>query len=157
MIQVDVHDFNTHLVQKKKKSSVSRYFAIVGHTSVVGVSSSRISKCPASVMHGLDQVVDHLRWDGHPPLLEGQNNSRTSAGAFPLPGTRLSNSFQVCLFGFQSGDMEGQGRILDVVVVGEELCGVACCMGSGIVVLKNSATQCLMPEIKQQKNRRFYF
>ena len=31
--------------------------------------------------------------------------------------------------------MEGQGRILNVVV-GEELCGVACCMGSGIVVLE---------------------
>ena len=34
-------------------------------------------------------------------------------------------------------------------VVGEELCGVACCMGSGIVVLKYSAIQCLMLEIKQ--------
>ena len=72
--------------------------------------------------------------------LSARNNSRTFAGAFPLPRTLLSNSFQVCLSGFKSGDMEGQGRLLDVVV-GEELCGVECCMGSGVVVLKYSAIQ----------------
>ena len=48
--------------------------------------------------------------------------------------------------------MEGQGRILDVVV-GEELCGVACCLGSGIVVLKYSAIQRLKREIKQDTDR----
>ena len=37
------------------------------------------------------------------------------------------------------------------VVVGEELCGVACCMESGVVVLQYSALQRLMPEIKPQK------
>ena len=35
-----------------------------------GVPSSRINKCSASVRHGLDQVVNHLCWDGHPLLLE---------------------------------------------------------------------------------------
>ena len=36
-------------------------------------------------------------------------------------------------------------------VVGEELYGVVCRMGSGIVVLKYSAIQRLMPEIKEKK------
>ena len=52
------------------------------------------------------------------------------------------------MFGFKSGDIEGQGGILDIVV-GEELCGVACCMGSGIVMLQYSAIQHLMSEIQQ--------
>ena len=38
--------------------------------SVESVSSSRISNCSASLGHGLDQVVNHLRWDNHPLLLE---------------------------------------------------------------------------------------
>ena len=33
----------------------------------------------------------------------------------------------MCLFGLKSGDKENQGRTLDDVV-GEELCGVACCI-----------------------------
>ena len=59
------------------------------------------------------------------------------------------------VFGFKSGDIEGQGRILDVVV-GEDLCGIACSIGSGIVVLKYSAIQRMMLEIKQHKNVRFF-
>ena len=51
--------------------------------------------------------------------------------------------------GLRSGDKEGNGRIVDVVI-GKELCGV-CCMGSAIVVLKYSDTQCSMREIRQQK------
>ena len=35
--------------------------------------------------------------------------------------------------------------------VGEELCGVECCMGSDTVVLKYSAIQRLMHETKQKK------
>ena len=66
----------------------------------------------------------------------------------------------MCLFGLKSGDMDGQGgRSLDVVV-GEEQCGVECCRGSGVVLLKYSAVQRLMPETKQQKEKkkmRFYF
>ena len=61
----------------------------------------------------------------------------------------------MCLFGVKSADMESQGRVSDVVV-GEELCGVACCMGSGIVVWTYSAIQRLMLEIKQQKHMRFF-
>ena len=49
----------------------------------------------------------------------------------------------MCLFGVKSADMESHGRVSDVVV-GEELCGVACCMGSGTVMLKYSAKQRLM-------------
>ena len=88
--------------------------------------------------------------------LSAGNNSRTFAGAFTLPRARLSNSFQVCLLGLRSEDMEGQGRILDVVV-GEELCGVACCMGSGIVVLKYSAIQRFMAEMEKPNKQRFCF
>ena len=39
------------------------------------------------------------------------------------------------------------------VVVGEEPCGVAFCMGFGIVVLKYGAIQRLMPKIKQKKKK----
>ena len=57
-----------------------------------------------------------------------------------------------------SVEVRGHGRPgenLDVVV-GEELCDMACCMGSGIVVLKYSAIQRLMPEIKQKKKMCVY-
>ena len=80
------------------------------------------------------------------------NNSRTFSGAFTLPRTRVSNSFQVCLFRFKSGDVEDQERILDVVV-GEELCDAAWCTGSGIVVVKYSAKECLMREKKKPKTK----
>ena len=39
-------------------------------------------------------------------------------------------------------------------VVGEELFGVVCCMGSGIVMLKYGAKQHLMSEMKQQKKEK---
>ena len=58
----------------------------------------------------------------------------------------------MCLFGFKTGDMDGQGRVLGVVV-GEKLFGLACCMGSGIVMMKYSAIQRLMREIRQQKSK----
>ena len=66
-----------------------------------------------------------------------------------MPGKHLLSSLEVCLFGFMSGDMEGQGRISGIVV-GEKLRGVACCMGSGTVVLQYNAMQRLMHQIKQQ-------
>ena len=58
------------------------------------------------------------------------------------------------LFGSRSGDMEDQGIFFVVVdvIVGGELCGVACCMGSGVVGLEYSAMQRLNREIKQQNN-----
>ena len=52
---------------------------------------------------------------------------------------------------FAWGYRKGQGKNLDVVV-GEELCDVVCCKGSGDVVMKDSAVQHLMPKIKQQKS-----
>ena len=54
-----------------------------------------------------------------------------------------------------SGDKEGEGRIVDVVI-GKELCGV-CCMGSAIVVLKYSDTQRSMREIRQVYAFLFFF
>ena len=48
-------------------------------------------------------------WMTNRSCLSAWNNSRTFAGAFPLLRTRLSSSFQVCLFGFKSGNREGQG------------------------------------------------
>ena len=38
------------------------------YTSVVGVPSSRINNCPESLW--LDQIVNHVRLNGHPLLLE---------------------------------------------------------------------------------------
>ena len=63
-----------------------------------------------------------------------------------------SNLSEMCSIGFKliSGH-GGPGQNLDDVV-GEELCGVACCVGLGAFVLKYSAIQRLMPEIKQQKS-----
>ena len=40
----------------------------------------------------------------------------------------------MCLFGFKFGDIEDQGRILDIVI-GEELCGGTWCTWSGIFML----------------------
>ena len=56
----------------------------------------------------------------------------------------------MCLFGFKSGDMEGQGRIFDIII-GEVLCDVAWCLGSGIVMLKYSAIQHLTHTKKTAK------
>ena len=62
----------------------------------------------------------------------------------------------MCLIGFKFGDMEGEGSAH--IVVGDELCGVVWCMGSGVATLKYNTTQYLMPKTKQQKNNRgFYF
>ena len=107
----------------------------------------------ASLGDGHDQVVNRLRWDGHAPLLECPKQlAYIFSGLLTLPRPHLSNSFLGCLFGFESADMEGQGRMLDVVV-GEERCGVTCCKGSVMVVLKYSAIQRLTPEIKQQQQQ----
>ena len=53
----------------------------------------------------------------------------------------------VCL-GLRFWTWKARGEFFDVLV-DEGLCGVACCMGSGIVVLKYSAIQQLMLETKQ--------
>ena len=45
--------------------------------------------------------------------------------------------------------MEGQGRIFDIII-GEVLCDVAWCLGSGVVMLKESVMHRLMPKIEQQ-------
>ena len=72
-----------------------------------GVSSSRNNNCSASHRHGLDQVVDHLCWDGHPLLLEFRERL---PGRSLYPRTRLPDSFQMCSIQFQSGDMEAKGE-----------------------------------------------
>ena len=77
-----------------------------------------------------------------------RNNSCTFAGVFIASNT--SPQLVPSVFAWVSVDMAGQGRILDVVV-GEELCGVACCMRSGIVVFKYCDIQRLIRKIKQFK------
>ena len=110
------------------------------------MSSSRINNCPASLRHGLGQVENHLPWDGHHVLLKClQQLTHIWWGLENIPPTRSE-----CDCWAKSGDQEDQGRIGDVVVE-EELCGVAYCMGSGVVVLKYSVIRRLMCEIKRQK------
>ena len=84
--------------------------------------------------------------------LSARNNWRTFAGAYTLPRRCLSNSFRVCLFGFKSGDMEGQWRIWTWLLARNRVVS----RGSGIVLLKCSTTQRLMPEMKQQKKKKNY-
>ena len=57
------------------------------------------------------------------------------------------------MFGFESGRHGRLEENLDVVV-GKALCGMACCIGSGIVVLKYNAIQRLMPKLKQQQQQK---
>ena len=106
----------------------------------------------------MDWIRLSITWAGMAThsCLSAWNNSHTVAGAFTLPRTRLSNLFPVCLFGFKSGDMEGQGRIFDIII-GEELCDVAWCLGSGIVMLKYSAIQHLTHKKTQQNYVCFCF
>ena len=59
------------LFSSKKKFSHSVFCDWGTRTSVGDVSSSRINNCPASLEHGLGQVVNHLLWNGHPVLQEG--------------------------------------------------------------------------------------
>ena len=96
--------------------------------------------------------MNHLRWDGHSLLVEYLQQltqicrcvhfaSNTSVQLVPL----------LCSIGFKL--IWGLGRPGENfnVVLSEELYGVMCCMGCGIVVLKYTAIQRLMSEIKQQK------
>ena len=95
--------------------------------------SSRINNCPASLRHGLDQVVNHLRWDGHPLLLECLKQLRhICRDVHPAPNASLQLVESV----FVWVNVWGQGQ------PGENFgrcCwrgtgGAACCMGSGIVL-----------------------
>ena len=65
--------------------------------------------------------------------LSAWSNSHTFAGAFTLPWIHLSSLFQVCLFGFESGDVEGQERIL--TLLSARNCVVWCCATGGLVAL----------------------
>ena len=68
MFHVKVHHFDTLLVQEKVQSlGILRLRDT--HISRECVLQ-RINNCSASLGHGLDQVVNHLCEDGHPPLLE---------------------------------------------------------------------------------------
>ena len=49
-------------------------------------------------------MANHSSWSAW-------NNSRSFAGAFALPWTRLSSSSRTCSTGFKSGDIKGRGRI----------------------------------------------
>ena len=62
----------------------------------------------------------------------------------------------MCSTGFKYGGHGRPGEKLDIVV-GDEVCDEACCMGSGIVVLKYNAVQLLMPEIYIKKKEKSAF
>ena len=69
----------------------------------------------------------------------------------------------MCSVGFQSGWGAGgrgghgrPGKSLHIAV-GDELCGVACCMGSGVVKLKYSAVQSLNARNKPANKYPFLF
>ena len=91
--------------------------------------------------------MNHLRWDGHPLLLESLKQlTHICRGVHSASNASL----QLVASVWPGGNLD--------VAVGEELCDVACCMGSGTVVLKYSDIQRLIPEIKrQEKKKRFYF
>ena len=95
------------------------------------------------------EMTTHSCWSA-------RNNSLTFAGAFTLPRTRLSNSSQ--MFSIECKLIWGHWRAGENLddVVSEELHDLACCIKSDVFVLKYSAIQRLTPEIKQQKNMRFY-
>ena len=72
LIQVKVYNFNTLLIRENVQSLcilLLRETHISGGRGRRG-SSSRINNCPASRRHGLGRVLNHLHWDGRPPLLE---------------------------------------------------------------------------------------
>ena len=60
---------NAHLLGILRLSNTHKSVCVGGGRG--RMSSSRINNCPASLRHGLDQLVNHSRWDGHPLLLEG--------------------------------------------------------------------------------------
>ena len=123
MIQVKVHVFNTLLLLKKRKKLSHSVFCDGGTcTPVAGVSPSKISNFSASLKHGLEQVVHLLWWQGHSLLLEcfKRRHAHLQEHSLCLKHVSPTRSkwsphywltFQVCVFGIQSGDMEGQERI----------------------------------------------
>lgn len=115
----------------------------------------RVNNCPASPMHRLDQVVNHLPRNEHPLLLESLKqlvhiyrgiHSASSMSLQLIPSVFVGVSIW----------KHGLPRVNLDAVVGEELRGVACCIGSSTVVLKYNAMRRLMCEIPQPKNMRFY-
>ena len=92
---------------------------------------------------------------GWPPThscLSAWNNSCMFSQAFTLSRSRLYNSSRICSIGFKLIWGHGRpGENLDVVVQ-EELCGVAYCMGSGIVVLKYNIISHLIMNKTEKKN-----
>ena len=85
--------------------------------------------------------------------LSAWNNSRAFAMAFTLPGTRLSNSFQVCLFEMKSGTWKVREEFGRCCWQGTRWCDVL----HGIwrcAEMKHSATQRLMAKIKRQKKKK---
>ena len=65
MIQFTASAFKSKSIEI---SSFSQYFATECHANIWGCASSRISNWRASCGHGLNQVANHLLWDGHPLL-----------------------------------------------------------------------------------------
>ena len=103
----------------------------------------------------MNQAMNRLQSDGHPLLLECLNQlTHVCRGVHCAsnPSLQLIPSVFVGV----SIRKHGLPRVNLDAVVGEELRGVACCIGSSTVVLKYNAMRRLMCEIPQPKNMRFY-
>ena len=103
--------------------------------------------------HGHDHAVNLLHWDGHPVLLgcleQLKHIFRGIHSALNMSVQLVSNVFDLIL-----GHGIGRpGENLDFVVC-KKLCGIACCMESGVLGLKCNIIQHLMAEIKQQKKKK---
>ena len=145
------------LFSSKKKFDHSSVLWLRTRTSVGGVPSLRKkNNCSASHRHGLDQVVNHWRRDGHPLQLECLKQLTLICRCVHSASTSSLQLLPSVLIWVQVWGQGRPGKNLGVVV-GEEMCGIVCCMGSGIVALKCSAIQLLMLEIQQQKKYGFLF
>ena len=69
---------------------------------------------PASLRHGLDEVVDDLCWDGHPLLLECMDQlTHVCQGVHSASNVSVPTHPECVQLGLNLnlGDMEGQERV----------------------------------------------
>ena len=108
------------LFLSKKPFNHSVYFTMKGHwgASVEDVSFPRINNCSSSSRHGLNQVVNHLRWWPPTPAWVSETvHAHLQWVAFTLARSHLSRINSIFFFFFfKFGDMVGQGKILTLLL-----------------------------------------
>ena len=132
LTRVKVQDLNTLLVQEKVQlldilrlsDTHIRRGCVLENQRLTSISQAGTGSCCESFA---------LEWPPTSSWVSETTHAQLQGRSLCLEHVSQARSTCV-LFGFKTGDMEGQGRTLDVVV-GEELCCIASCMGSGIVVL----------------------